>query len=244
MQELADEAAAFDIELSPQQLALFSRYQVLLQSWNRRINLTAVDDARGIRQRHFVDSLTCATVTGDLNGRRLIDVGSGGGFPGLPLKILYPELQLTLVESVTKKVHFLQAVVEALGLQSVQIVDARAETVGQDEDFREYYDWAVARAVASLNVLLEYLLPLCRVGGNALAMKSAGAESEAAQAAHAIAILGGAEPRLQPVRLPDRQETYYLVVVEKVAPTPAEYPRQPGRPAKRPISPERSSDNL
>ena len=235
MQELVGEAAAFGIDLSPQQVALFARYQSLLQSWNRRMNLTAINDAHGIRLRHFLDSLSCVTVTGNLDGQRMIDVGSGAGFPGLPLRILYPELKLTLLESVTKKVRFLQAVVDELGLQNVQIVDARAETVGQDEDFREQYDWAIARAVASLNVLLEYLLPLCRLGGHALAMKSADAQSEAREAAQAITILGGAEPHLQPVRLPQREETYYLVVVKKLAPTPLEFPRRPGRPAKRPL---------
>ena len=235
MDELLAEARYLGIKLSPQQINAFSRYQELLQSWNRRASLTTVDDPRGIRVRHFLDSLTCAAVTGNLDGQRLIDVGAGAGFPGLPLKILYPRLQLTLLESVTKKVRFLEAVVEELGLQDVQVLDARAETIGQDAAFRESYDWAVARAVASLAVLLEFLLPLCRVGGHALAMKSDRAHMEAEDAANAIATLGGAQPVFYPVQLPERDKTSFLVVVEKIAPTPARFPRRPGMPAKRPL---------
>src|SRR5690606_10249262 len=144
----------------------FATYARLLQSWNEKLNLTAIADEEGIRVRHFLDSLSCATVTGPLDGQSLVDVGTGAGFPGLPLKILYPRLALTLVESVTKKTRFLQEVVAELGLEDVQIVDERAETVGQNRQHREQYDWAVARAVAALPVLAEYLLPLCRMGGH------------------------------------------------------------------------------
>ncbi|MFW6070337.1 MAG: 16S rRNA (guanine(527)-N(7))-methyltransferase RsmG, partial [bacterium] len=165
--QLAREAATWELTLDETRLRRFSRYRDLLQEWNRRLNLTTVDDDEGIRVRHVLDSLSCATATGDLNGQRLIDVGSGAGFPGLPLKILYPRLQLTLVESVTKKTRFLRAVVEELGLENVEIIDRRVETVGQDPAHREQYDWAVARAVAALPVLAEYLLPLCRRGGHA-----------------------------------------------------------------------------
>lgn len=233
--QLAREAATWKLTLDEAQLRHFSHYRDLLQEWNRRLNLTAVDDDEGIRVRHFLDSLSCATVTGDLNGQRLIDVGSGAGFPGLPLKILYPRLHLTLVESVTKKTRFLQAVVDELGLEDVEIIDRRAETVGQDPTHREQYDWAVARAVAALPVLAEYLLPLCRLGGHAVAMKGETAPQEVAQATEAVSTLGGSAPALHPVQLPGQPETYYLVLIEKVAPTPHKYPRRPGMPAKRPI---------
>lgn len=235
MDALRDEVAAFGLNLSDQQVAAFAQYQECLQSWNRRINLTTVDDAVGIRRRHFLDSLTCATVTGDLNGQYLVDVGSGAGFPGLPLKILYPRLHLTLVESTTKKVRFLREVSERLAMSDVQIVDARAETVGQDAAFRGRYDWAVARAVAPLNVLLEYLLPLCKVGGHAMAMKSVQAWDEVEEARDALAILGGGNPELHEVQLPDRRDLSYLVVARKIKSTPPDYPRRPGRPAKRPL---------
>lgn len=235
MEQLVTEAATFGLELSARQIAQFEQYREMLQSWNRRINLTSVDDPEGIRRRHFLDSLTCATITGDLSHKHLIDIGAGAGFPGIPLKILYPRLALTLVESVTKKVNFLRAVLEALSMTDADVLDARAEEVGQMEAHRQQYDWAVARAVAPLNVLVEYLLPLCRPGGHALAMKSDSAQEEAKDAAEAIARLGGAEPQFHPVRLQGRSEASYLVTIEKIAPTPAEYPRRPGRPAKRPL---------
>ncbi|HSM57794.1 MAG TPA: 16S rRNA (guanine(527)-N(7))-methyltransferase RsmG [Candidatus Sulfomarinibacteraceae bacterium] len=233
--QLAQDAETWGLTLNETQLQQFVLYRRLLQTWNRRLNLTAVDDDEGIRVRHFLDSLSCATATGDLNGQRLIDVGTGAGFPGLPLKILYPYLHLTLVESVTKKTRFLQAVVEELGLQEVAIIDRRAETVGQQPAHREQYDWAVARAVAALPVLAEYLLPLCRLGGHALAMKGETAPEEVAQATDAVATFGGGAPTLHPVQLPGQPETYYLVLIEKVASTPHKYPRRPGMPAKRPI---------
>lgn len=235
MESLARQAAAFGLTLTESQLAQFERYRRLLQDWNRRMSLTGIDDDRGIRVRHFLDSLTCATVTGDLNGRKLVDVGTGAGFPGVPLKILYPRLQLTLVESVTKKTRFLQALVDELDLADVQIVDERAETLGQQRAHRACYDWAVARAVSDLRVLAEYLLPLCRRGGHALAMKGQDARAEARQAAQAIATLGGGAPAFHAVQIPGQEETYYLVVIEKVGETPADYPRRPGRPAKRPL---------
>lgn len=234
--QLAQEAAALRLSLNQAQLQQFDRYRTLLQRWNQRLNLTSVDDDEGIRQRHFLDSLSCTTVTGDLSGQRLIDVGSGAGFPGLPLKILYPRLDLTLVESTTKKCRFLHAVIEELGLQGVQVLDQRAETVGQQPAHREQYDWAVARAVAALPVLAEYLLPFCRLGGHALAMKGETAPEEVEQAAEALEQLGGGPPTLHPIRLPQQPGTHYLVIVEKAAPTPEKYPRRPGRPAKRPLA--------
>lgn len=235
MKRLAQQAAEFDIHLNEEQVAQFDAYRSLLQEWNQRFNLTAIDDAAGIQVRHFLDSLTCATVTGDLSGQRLIDVGTGGGFPGLPLKILYPRLQLTLVESVSKKTRFLEALVTELALEDVTILDDRAENVARQKAHRAQYDWAVARAVAKLRVLVEYLLPFCRPGGRALAQKGESARAEAEDAAGAVAQLGGGAPTFHTVSLPGRDLTHYLVVIEKVGPTPDSYPRRPGRPAKRPL---------
>lgn len=235
MVNLVREAANYGIELEPSRAEQFALYQNLLREWNQKINLTAIDDPDGIQIRHFLDSLTCATVMGDLNGQRLIDVGTGAGFPGLPLKILYPDLRLTLVESVTKKTRFLEAVVQRLSLENVQIADQRAETLGQQPEYRAQYDWATGRAVASLRVLVEYLLPFCQIGGHMLAQKGESARAEAEEAAPAIAKLGGGSPAFHPVQLPGREETHYLVVIAKVAETPADYPRRPGRPAKRPL---------
>lgn len=235
MEQLAKQAAGFGLHLTQEQLVRFARYQSLLLHWNERLNLTAIRELELIQRRHFLDSMTCATVTGDLNGRSLIDVGTGAGFPGLPLKILYPRLQLALVESVQKKARFLEIVVNELGLAGVRVLSERAERLGQQAAYRGQFDWAVARGVAEMRVLVEYLLPFCRVGGHMLAQKGEGAAGETAAAAAAIATLGGASPQLHPIQLPGHHETHYLVVVEKVAPTPPRYPRRPGVPARRPL---------
>jgi 16S rRNA (guanine527-N7)-methyltransferase len=236
VESLAQYAASFQIDLNETQLEQFRRYLELLQEWNERLNLTAIRLAPEIELRHFLDSLTVAIATGNLSDKRLIDVGTGAGFPGLPLKILYPQLRLTLVESVQKKSRFLEAVVAALELRDVTVMAERAETTGQQPEHRSQYDWAVARAVAALPVLVEYLLPLCRTGGHALAQKGEGAPGEVESARRAIQLLGGGEPQLHPLHLPGREETHYLVVIPKVAETPASYPRSAGRPAKKPLS--------
>ena len=233
--EFVRETAVFGITLAPDQIRQFEQYQALLLDWNQRLNLTAIREPRQIQQRHFLDALTCSLVTGELNGRSLIDVGTGAGFPGLPLKILFPDLRLTLVESVVKKTRFLEAVVAALGMRDVTILPERAELLGRDAVHRAQYDWAVARAVAELRVLVEYLLPLCRVGGAVLAQKGASAAEEVTTAERAIVLLGGAVRQIFPVTLPQREETHYLVVVEKTAVTPDIYPRRIGVPTKKPL---------
>jgi 16S rRNA (guanine527-N7)-methyltransferase len=166
---------------------------------------------------------------------RLIDVGTGAGFPGIPLKIIYPNMRLTLVESVGKKAMFCQHVVRVLGLEHVEVIQARAEEVGQDPEHREQYDWAVARAVAKLPVLSEYLIPLVRLGGAILAQKGESGPAEAQSAEGAIKLLGGKLKHLIPVHLPTVAEDRYLVVIEKVAATPPRYPRKPGIPMKMPL---------
>jgi 16S rRNA (guanine527-N7)-methyltransferase len=235
MNSLVAGAQRLGIRLSGGQVVQFEQYQKLLLDWNRRMNLTAVRESEAIQERHFLDSLTCFLATGDLNGRSLVDVGSGAGFPGLPLKITFPDLRLTLLESVGKKTKFLQAVVDELQLSDVQIVAGRVEEVARTPEQREAYDWAVARAVAGLPVLVEYLLPLVRVGGCALAQKGVFAASEAADADKAISILGGGAVQLLPVQVPGREQPSYLVVIEKIMATPDLYPRRVGVPAKRPL---------
>lgn len=230
-----EEAARWGFPLTEPQQEQFARYLALLLAWNEQLNLTAIRDPAGIELRHFLDSLTCATVTGNLEQQKVIDIGSGAGFPGLPLKILYPTLQLTLVDSVAKKCHFLQTVVNELGLKGVTVVSGRAEELGHIVIHREQYDWALARGVAELRILAEYLLPLCRPGGHALAQKGPNPTEEIAASVHALQQLGGGRPTVYPVQLPGREHPHSLIVIKKIANTPTNYPRRPGIPAKRPL---------
>jgi 16S rRNA (guanine527-N7)-methyltransferase len=242
MDKLVLGARHLGLELTAKQLTTFDRYRRELQAWNQRINLTAIDDTEGILVRHFLDSLSCMLAfrqpeTGrPAAGTRLIDVGAGAGFPGVPLKIVCPNIQLTLVEATAKKAQFLEHLREQLALNGITIINARAEELGHDAAHRERYDWATARAVAEMPVLAEYLLPLVRVGGYCLAQKGEKAAAEATAAESAINLLGGRLARLLPVELRGLAETRFLVLVKKVAPTPAKYPRRPGMPGKRPIA--------
>jgi 16S rRNA (guanine527-N7)-methyltransferase len=230
---LAPTAAAWGLALTPAQLDQFAIYLAELQDWNARLNLTAIADAEGIVTRHFLDSLRCALSWGEAPAN-LIDIGTGAGFPGLPLKILRPALRLTLVESIGKKAAFLRHIAARLNLADVEVLVDRAEAAGRDPARREQYDVAVARAVAELRVLAEYCLPLCRVGGRFLAPKGAQLEAEVAAARPAIAALGGRLVAIEPVELLGA-EPRSLVVIDKVAPTPPQYPRAIGVPAKRPL---------
>jgi 16S rRNA (guanine527-N7)-methyltransferase len=223
------------VRLSASQLDLFTRYETELLDWNSRFNLTAIREPEGIRTKHFLDSLTCLLAFRDAPPNRLVDIGTGAGFPGIPLKIVLPSMRLTLVESVGKKAEFCRHVVQSLNLEGVEVIQARAEEIGQVPAHRERYDWAVARAVASFPVLLEYLLPLVRVGGHALAQKGESGPAEAHSSERALKLLGGRLKQLVPVQLPGVVEDRYLLVVDKVAATPPQYPRRPGVPAKSPL---------
>lgn len=236
MERLHAQAAAWGIDLNPQQMAQFAAYRALLLDWNLRFNLTRIVDPAEVVVRHFLDSLSVVLVTGDLGATRAVDVGTGAGFPGLPLKIAFPGLQITLIDSVAKKLDFVQYLTAELGLTDVNVAAGRVEMFGRLPAYREQYDWALARAVAPLPVLAEYLLPLVRVGGGMCAHKGADAAAEAAATVGVLAQLGADAPRLQEVGLPGRADPFWLVGARKIAPTPAAYPRRPGIPVKRPLS--------
>ncbi len=225
----------FDLEISREAQQAFSLYADELLDWNTRMNLTAITDPEAIEMRHFLDSLSVKLATSFTPGMRVIDVGTGAGFPGLPLRFVFPFIELTLLEATTKKAGFLEHITSLLNLNNVTILNARAEEAGQDRTVREQYDLVLARAVAQMPVLAEYLLPLCKVGGRCIALKGESAAAEAQSAQNALRILGGHLTKIVTVELPQVVETHYLVVIEKTAATPPQYPRRPGVPSKRPL---------
>ena len=225
----------FGIHLTGRQVVALMTFERELLGWNEKFNLTAIRDVEGIRTKHFLDSFSCVLAWKETPPRRLIDIGTGAGFPGIPLKILYPSMRLTLVESVGKKANFCQHMLATLKLEGTEVITARAEDVGQMPAHREAYDWAVARAVANLPVLAEYLLPLVQVGGAVLAQKGSSGPAETHKAEKAFKILGGQTRQLLPVTLPGVADERFLVVVDKVAATPPKYPRKPGIPSKQPL---------
>jgi len=253
MELLREGARALGLCLSAEHVQAFQIYYRELNAWNRRFNLTAVTRCEDVQLKHFLDSLTCLValpIPGvehgaglpdivPLSGKDLpllcVDVGSGAGFPGLPVKIMRPALQMTLLESSRKKISFLEHLVQCLGLSGVELLWARAEEVGQDAHHRERYDVVLARAVADLAVLVEYCLPLCRKGGYLIAQKGAGIDAELARSVSAIHLLGGRLAEVKFLHLPGLTEPRAMVLVEKVEQTPAKYPRRPGMPAKRPL---------
>ncbi len=229
------------VPLSAEEIHAFQIYASMLKEKNKVMNLTAVDDDKGIAMKHFIDSLTlCPYIrdeeskAGKGKGLTFIDVGTGAGFPGLPVKISCPELSVTLMDSLEKRLKFLDEVITALGLTDCITVHSRAEDAGRNKKFREKYDIATARAVARLSVLAEYCLPLVKVGGVFLAMKSHSDEEEN-EAAKAIALLGGTIEKTDTFKLPGTDMERTIIVVRKIRPTPARFPRKAGTPSKTPI---------
>lgn len=223
------------LQLTAHQREAFDLYERELLEWNEKFNLTAIRKPEEVRSKHFLDSLTVLLGFREPKPARVIDIGTGAGFPGIPLKIAYPHLRLTLVESVGKKADFCRHMIDVLHLEKVDVLQARAEEVGQTVGHREAYDMAVARAVAALPVLVEYLLPLVKVGGRVVAQKGESAHAEAHAAEHAIRVLGGRVQQIKPVVLPGVADERFLVLIDKVAATPNSYPRRAGLAAKRPL---------
>ena len=219
---------------------LFERYAAAILAANARMNLTRIVAPDEIARRHFLDSLICLRGLSDSDAGpqrplRCVDVGSGAGLPGIALKILRPAWSVTLVEATGKKAAFLAEIVADLGLRDVHVLAARAEDVGREPLHRERYDLAVARAVALLPILVEYLLPLVRPGGRALALKGEDVTAEVANAGRALETLGGRLVELQPYAIPGVPGTHHLVILEKIRPTPPSYPRRPGQAGRRPL---------
>jgi len=238
METLKSAAKELGLELSPAQLEQFASYYQELIDWNQRVNLTAVTAYEEVQLKHFLDSLTVvlalpAQATG--KNLRIIDVGTGAGLPGIPLKIVFPSIELTLLEATSKKAAFLRHIVQEFGLDDVEIVVGRAEEVAREPQYREKFDIVLSRAVAALPTLVELALPFCAVGGSFIAQKKGDIDDEISRAGRAIGILGGSLREVRRVALSSLPDERCLVIIDKLSPTPENYPRRPGIPAKRPL---------
>ena len=211
----------------------FAVYMELLREWNEKINLTAITDEEEILVKHFFDS--CSIIEFVDNKSKIIDVGTGAGFPGLPLKIVNDSLNLTLVDSLNKRINFLNEVKNKLGLKNVETIHGRAEDVGIDNKYREKYDFAVSRAVAELRILVEYLLPLVKVGGKVIAMKGPNIDEEVENAKKAIKLLGGEIEKIKSFKLGDTDNERTVIIIKKIKNTELKYPRKAGIPKKSPL---------
>lgn len=234
---LTEGACKISVPLNGEHITAFARYAELLREWNKVMNLTNIVDDNGIALRHFIDSLTLVNfIEAESDGKdlSLIDVGTGAGFPGIPLKIVLEKLNVTLLDSLNKRLNFLNTVTEELGLKNVKTVHSRAEDAGHDKQYREKYDIATARAVASLPTLAEYCLPFVKVGGCFIAMKSH-ADEEIEDAQKAVALLGGKIEKTEEFCLPNTDIKRTVIIIRKLKPTPNQYPRQAGKPSKDPL---------
>lgn len=228
-------AEEYGISLSETQLQQFDRYQELLVEWNQKMNLTALTEPKDVAIKHMIDSVSVYDEKWFSEGMSVIDVGTGAGFPGLPLKILCPSLKVTLLDSLNKRVKFLETVVSELGLSDIVCVHARAEEAARQKQYREKFDAVVSRAVARLPILAEYDLPFVRVGGFFAAMKGAKYEEEAEEAKKAVKLLGGGAPVLREIKLPGLEDKRGIIYIRKEKKTPSVYPRKAGTPEKNPI---------
>ncbi len=225
----------FNISISEEQISQFFEYKRILLEWNEKMNLTAIEEERDIVIKHFLDSITCCLIEELKGSGSIIDVGTGAGFPGIPLRIMLPEIKLTLLDSLNKRINFLKEVCDELKLSEVSFVHGRAEDMGQSKLYREKFDYAVARAVAPLNVLAEYCLPFVRVGGYFICQKGPQLEEEMKGAKKAISILGGEVIKQEIIKLPFSDISHRIAVIKKVKQTPTNYPRKAGKPSKEPI---------
>lgn len=224
------------ISLQPKQIKQFELYFETLVEWNEKMNLTAITEKSEVYVKHFYDSITAAFYVKELKEEmHICDVGAGAGFPSIPLKIVFPQLKVTIVDSLNKRIHFLEHLASVLELENVHFIHDRAEVFGQKKEYRESFDIVTARAVARLSVLSELCLPLVRVGGIFIAMKAASAKEELAVGNKAVSLFGGKLVNTFSFVLPMEESERNILVITKEKPTPKKYPRKPGTPNKDPI---------
>ena len=221
------------IKLSKEQAGMFFNYMNLLLEWNEKINLTAITEEKEVIVKHFVDSLIISKYIPE--GASLIDVGTGAGFPGIPLKIIRDDLKITLLDSLQKRINFLDVVIKELKLKNIETIHARVEEFGKNSKYRESFEVATSRAVANLSTLTEYLLPLVKLRGIAICMKGSSVEEELETSKKAINVLGGKVSNVFEFDLPKTDIKRNVVIVDKINKTPSKYPRKPGMPSKEPI---------
>ena len=230
---LLEKAGTMGVRFSVEQMDKFYKYMNLLIEWNEKMNLTAIIEPNEIILKHFIDSITILKDIKD--GSTVVDVGTGAGFPGIPLSIMNPTLKITLVDSLNKRLIFLQEVINELDLKNVELVHARAEEFGQNKKYREKFDVVTSRAVANLATLSEYLLPLVKINGKAISMKAGNASQEIEDAKKAIKTLGGNINNIEEFNLPQSDIGRTIIIIDKIKETPGKYPRKPGTPSKEPI---------
>ena len=237
MEKLKVGVERLGLKLSENQLAQFQTYYEELIDWNQRMNLTSITEYEQVQINHFLDALTVALVWKPESSQpKVIDIGTGAGIPGIPMKIVFPQIHLVLLEATAKKASFLSHIVKKLGLSDVEIEVGRAEDIAHEDRYREQFTIALARGVAELAALAELTLPFCTIGGLVIAHKRGEIQQELSRAEKAIDILGGKLKEVRPVTLTEFPDNRSLVVIEKVSHTPDKYPRRAGMPAKRPLT--------
>lgn len=234
MELLKTSAEKMGIELSQNQLEKFDLYKKLLLEWNEKMNLTAITDDEGIAIKHFADSISVMPLIENKNAS-LIDVGTGAGFPGIPLKIANDGFKVTLLDSLNKRITFLEEVKKELGITNLECIHSRAEDGGRNADLREKFDYCVSRAVARLSVLSEYCMPFVAVGGHFISLKGPDAAEELTEAQKAISVLGGKVEKVVEITIPESDLKHCAVVIKKIKSTPKAYPRKAGTAAKKPL---------
>ena len=223
----------FDIKINDEQIKSFEKYMNLLLEWNEKINLTAITQPEEVKLKHFVDSLTVLKYINDDD--KVIDIGTGAGFPGIPLKIMNENTKITLLDSLNKRINFLNIVIETLNLRNIQAIHGRAEEIARNKLYREKYDVAVSRAVANLSTLTEYMLPFVKIGGKCICMKGANVNEELERAQNAIKELGGEIEKIDNFFLSDNDNERNIIIIKKVKETKSKYPRKAGTPSKEPL---------